>query len=276
VNDYLVQHFPNITDYSFTANVEKEFDDIAAGKKKWDAMIGNFYGAFHEKVLVTGTLDRANTNRDLGIDPKTGKKLFVRLGRFGPIAQIGETIEGSEEKPQFASLRKGQFLESITYEEALELFKLPREIGLLEEKPMIVAIGRFGPYIKHDNKFYSIPKEDDPLEITEARGLEIVFAKRKADAEKLIKSFDENPDVKVLNGRWGPYIAAGKKNVKIPKDKDPASLTLEECLTLAENAPEKKGRFARKTETSVAIPAKTTKPKKAAAKPKTKAKKKKE
>jgi DNA topoisomerase I len=271
VNDYLVQHFPNITDYSFTANVEKEFDDIAAGKKKWDSMIGNFYGAFHDKVVATGTLERANTNRDLGIDPKTGKKLFVRLGRFGPIAQIGETIEGSEEKPQFASLRKGQFLESITYEEALELFKLPREIGMLEDKPMIAAIGRFGPYIKHENKFYSIPKEDDPLEINEARGLEIVLAKRKADAEKLIKSFDENSDVKVLNGRWGPYIAAGKKNVKIPKDKDPASLTLEECLALAENAPERKGRFARKTTAPPAAPVKTAK----VAKPKKKAAKKK-
>ncbi|MFL5730503.1 MAG: type I DNA topoisomerase [Cytophagaceae bacterium] len=263
VNDYLVQHFPNITDYSFTANVEKEFDDIAAGKKKWDAMISNFYGAFHDKVVATGTLERANTNRDLGIDPKSGKKLFVRLGRFGPIAQIGETVEGSDEKPQFASLRKGQFLESITYEEALELFKLPREIGLLEEQPMVVAIGRFGPYIRHDGKFYSIPKEDDPLEISDARGIEIILAKRKADAEKLIKSWDENPDVKVLNGRWGPYIAAGKKNVKIPKDRDPKSLTLEECLTLAENAPEKKGRFARKTTTPAATPVKAAKPAKA-------------
>jgi DNA topoisomerase I len=272
VNDYLVQHFPNITDYSFTANVEKEFDDIAAGKEKWDKMIGNFYGAFHDKVVATGTLDRANTSRDLGIDPKTGKKLFVRLGRFGPIAQIGETVEGSDEKPQFASLRKGQFLESITFEEALELFKLPRELGLLEEKPMVAAIGRFGPYIRHDGKFYSIPKEDDPLEISEARGIEIILAKRKADAEKLIKSWDENPDVKVLNGRWGPYIAAGKKNVKIPKDRDPKSLTLEECLTLAENAPEKKGRFARKAATPApaAAPAKKVK-----AKVKTKAKKKK-
>jgi DNA topoisomerase-1 len=263
VNDYLVLHFPKITDYSFTANVEKEFDEIAAGTKKWNKMIGDFYGAFHKTVEHTGTLERQNTSRELGIDPKSGKKMIVRLGRFGPIAQIGETVEGSDEKPRFASLRKGQFLESITFEDALELFKLPREIGLLEDKPMIVAIGRFGPYIKHDNKFYSIPKEDDPLEISETRGKELIAAKRKADAEKLIKAWDENPDVKVLNGRWGPYIAAGKKNVKIPKDREPASLTLEECLALAENAPERKGRFGRFAKKAAAVtpPAKEKKTK---------------
>jgi DNA topoisomerase I len=269
VNDYLVLHFPKITDYSFTANVEKEFDEIAAGRKKWNKMIGDFYGAFHKTVEHTGTLERQNTSRDLGIDPKSGKKMIVRLGRFGPIAQIGETVEGSEEKPRFASLRKGQFLESITFEDALELFKLPREIGLLEDKPMIVAIGRFGPYIKHDNKFYSIPKEDDPLELSDLRGKELIAAKRKADAEKLIKAWDENPDVKVLNGRWGPYIAAGKKNVKIPKDREPASLTLEECLALAEAAPERKGRFGRFAKKAAPAPVKKEKPKpakKAAAK----------
>ena len=260
VNDFLCLHFPNITDYSFTATVEKEFDEIASGKKKWDKMIENFYGAFHKKVETTETIDRSsvNTSRELGIDPRSGKKLIVRLGRFGPIAQIGEVVEGSDEKPQFASLRKGQFIESLTLEEALELFKLPRESGVFESLPMTVAIGRFGPYIRHDGKFYSLGKEDDPLEVTEARCQEIILAKRKADAEKLIKEFMGNDEVKVLNGRWGPYIAAGKKNVKIPKDKDPKSLTLDECLALAEAAPEKKGRFGRaaKTTTTEAKPAK--------------------
>ncbi len=260
VNDFLCLHFPNITDYSFTANVEKEFDEIASGKKKWDKMIGSFYKSFHEKVETTGSIERSsvNTSRELGTDPKTGKKLIVRLGRFGPVAQIGETVEGSEEKPLFASLRKGQFIESITLEEALELFKLPREVGAFESMPMTVAIGRFGPYIKHDSKFYSLAKEDDPLEVTENRCQEIIQAKRKTDAERLIKEFAGNEEVKVLNGRWGPYIAAGKKNVKIPKDKDPKSLTLEECLALAEAAPEKKGRFGRAAKTTAAAtPAKT-------------------
>jgi len=267
VNDFLCQYFPNITDYSFTANVEKEFDEIASGKKKWDKMIGNFYKSFHETVETTETIDRStlSTSRELGVDPKTGKKIIVRLGRFGPIAQIGEVVEGSEEKPLFASLRKGQFIESLTLEEALELFKLPRVAGTFEDLPMTVAIGRFGPYIKHDNKFYSLGKEDDPMGITEERCQEIIVAKRKADSEKLIKDFVGNDEVKVLNGRWGPYIAAGKKNVKIPKDKDPKSLTLEECLALAEAAPEKKGRFGRAAKTTTTA-ATATKPAKTKAK----------
>lgn len=266
VTDFLVEHFPNVTSYSFTASVEKEFDEIAQGKKEWVKMIENFYGSFHEKVETTEAVDRSkvNTSRELGFDPQSGKKIIVRLGRFGPIAQIGETVEG-EEKPRFASLRKGQLIETITLEEALDLFKLPREVGTFEEKPMTVAIGRFGPYIKHDNKFYSLTKEDDPYSVGEPRCVELIEKKRKADAEKEIKLFPENPDVKILNGRWGPYIAAGTKNVKIPKDRDPKSLSLEECLDLAEKAPEKKGRFARKT------PAAKAAPEKKAAKPKAKA-----
>jgi DNA topoisomerase I len=246
VNDFLVQHFPNITDYSFTATVEKEFDEIANGKKTWNKMIEGFYSGFHSSVEETQNVDRASvgTSRYLGIDPKSGKNLIVRLGKFGPLAQIGETED--EEKPLFASLRKGQLMETITLEDALELFKLPREIGVYEEKPMTVAIGRFGPYIKHDNKFYSLGKDEDPLSIEEARAIEIIDTKRKVEAEREIKVFEENPEVKVLNGRFGPYIAVGKKNVKIPKDKDPKSLTLEECLDLAEKAPEKKGRFVKK------------------------------
>jgi DNA topoisomerase-1 len=185
------------------------------------------------------------SSRELGTDPKTGKPVIVRLGKFGPLAQIGETpTEDDEnaEKPQFASLRKGQFIESITLEEALELFKLPRDVGMFEDKKVVAAIGRFGPYIRHDGKFVSIPKGEDPLEINEARAIELIEAKRKADAEKFIKGFDEDPDMQILNGRWGPYIKAGKKNVKIPKDKEPKDLTYEECVALAEATPDKKGR----------------------------------
>ena len=251
VNDFLVDHFPNVTDYSFTANVEKEFDEISSGKIEWNKMIGDFYGDFHTKVETTENIDRSEvgSSRELGVDPKSGKKIIVRLGRFGPLAQIGETPDPEDkeaEKPQFASLRKGQFIENITLEEALELFKLPREVGNFEDLPMIVAIGRFGPYVKHDGKFCSLGKELDPHTITSDEAIEVIKAKREADANKFIKVFDENPDIQVLNGRWGPYIKAGKKNVKIPKDKVPEELTLAECVELAEKAPEKKGRGRKK------------------------------
>lgn len=245
VTDFLVEHFPNVTNYSFTAEVEKEFDDIAQGIMQWDKMIGNFYKEFHTKVEETESIERSSVpnSKELGTDPKTGKKVIARLGKYGPLVQIGD--EEDEEK-QFSSLRKGQFIESITLEEALELFKLPREVGQFEDKPIQAAIGRFGPYIKHDNKFVSIPKEDDPYTIGEDRAIELIKAKREADANKYIKTFEENSDVQVLNGRYGPYIKVGRKNVKIPKDKKPEELTLEECLELAEKTPAKKGRGGRK------------------------------
>lgn len=241
VNDFLVDHFENILDYHFTAEVEKEFDDIAHGKKEWDKMIDKFYGSFHSEVEETASIDRSEvkSQRELGVDPNTGRKVIVRLGRYGPIAQIGDAEDGTEEKPKFASLRKGQFIENISLEDALELFKLPRQIGEFEGEVITVNIGRFGPYVLHNKKFVSIPKEEDPYTIEEARAIELIEAKRKADAEKFIKGFDENPDVQILNGRWGPYIKVGKKNVKIPKDKEPKSLTLEECLELAEKTPAK-------------------------------------
>ncbi|MFN3404672.1 MAG: type I DNA topoisomerase [Cytophagaceae bacterium] len=272
VNDFLMQFFPNITDYSFTANVEKEFDEIASGLKKWEKMLEVFYSAFHKKVEKTSEIERSqvNTSKELGIHPVTGEKVIARLGRFGPLVQIGEADEETGKKPQFASLRKGQLIETLTLEDALELFKLPRDIGSYEGKTMTVAIGRFGPYIRHDNKFYSIPKIDDPLEIEEQRGIELIEAKRKADAEKVIKEFKENDEVKVLNGRWGPYIAVGKKNVKIPKGREPQSITLEEAIEWAKDVPEKKGRFgAKKTEAAPAAKktvAKKTVTKKAATK----------
>lgn len=242
VNDFLVEHFPNIVDYSFTATVEEEFDKIANGKNNWQQMIEEFYNPFHEKVIKTAEVERPQ-GRELGVDPATGKKVFARLGRFGPLVQIGESSdEEGAEKPKFASLLSDQLLEKITLEDALELFKLPREVGSYEDKPITVAIGRFGPYVKHDGKFASLNKEDDPHTIDKERAIELIEAKRKADAERFITVFDENPDIQVLNGRYGPYIKAGKKNVKIPKGTDPKSLTLAQCLELAEKTPEKKGR----------------------------------
>lgn len=244
VNDFLVDHFPNVIDFSFTATVEKEFDEIAQGHKNWSDMIGSFYGGFHEKVESTESMERSEVgrSRELGADPDSGKPVIAKLGKFGAMVQIGEYDEESEEKPKFASLRTGQFIESITLEDALELFKLPRVVGLYEDKEMVAAIGRFGPYVRHDGKFVSLGKEIDPLQVTADQAIELIEAKRKADAEKFIKSFDENPEVQVLNGRWGPYIKFGRKNVKIPKGKEPISLTYEECVELAEKTPEKKGR----------------------------------
>ena len=246
VNDFLTEYFSNVLDYSFTAEVEKEFDEIAQGQKEWINMLDSFYNQFHPKIKSTEEVDRTDiqNDRELGDDPKTGLPVIARLGRFGPMVQIGRT--DGEEKPKYSSLRKGQFIETITLEDALELFKLPREVGEYEGEEVVAAVGRFGPYIRHQGKFVSLTKEDDPLTVDIDRAIELIDAKRKLDAEKYIKVFDENPDVQVLKGRYGPYIKAGKKNVKIPKDKQPEELTLEECLTLAENTPEKKGRGGRK------------------------------
>ena len=246
VNDFLTEYFGEVMDYSFTAEVEKEFDDIAQGKKGWEAMLDEFYKQFHPKIESSANIDRTTiqNDRQLGEDPKTGLPVIARLGKFGPMVQIGNTED--EEKPKYASLQKGQFIETITLEEALELFKLPRKVGEYEGEEMIAAIGRFGPYVRHKDKFYSLGREDDPMTVGEKRAVELIEEKRKAEANKYIKVFDENPDIQVLNGRYGPYIKAGKKNVKIPKDKVPAELTLEECVTLAENAPEKKGRGGKK------------------------------
>jgi DNA topoisomerase I len=247
VNDFLVEHFPDITDYSFTSEIEREFDDIATGKLGWKKMLDDFYQPFHKKVKSTEQIERssAGKNRELGVDPKTGKNVYAKLGKFGAYVQLGENPDDNGgEKPKFASLRPGQFIENITIEEALELMKMPRQMGNFEDKPIVVAIGRFGPYVQHDKKYVSIPKDDDPYTITLERCIELIENKRISDANKTIKAFDGH-DIQILNGRFGPYIKAGKKNVKIPKGKKPEELTLEECITLAENAPEKKGRFGR-------------------------------
>ena len=248
VNDFLVEHFPDITDYSFTSEIEQEFDEIAAGKLKWKKMIADFYKPFHIKVSTTEKVERSSVGRarELGVDPKTGKNVYAKLGKFGAYVQIGENPDDNGgEKPKFASLRPGQFIENVTLADAMELFKMPRDMGMFEDKPVVIGIGRFGPYVLHDKKYTSIPKDLDPYTIPLEKAIELIEAKRVADANKMIKTFDENPDIQILNGRFGPYIKAGKKNVKIPKDREPASLTLEECVTLAENAPERKGRWGR-------------------------------
>lgn len=276
VTDFLLEHFEGIMDYGFTADVEKQFDEIAEGQRKWNKMIETFYKTFHSNVVDTlENADRASGERELGKDPKTGKKLIVRIGRFGPMAQIGDSE--AEEKPQFASLLPTQNLETITFEEALDLFKLPREVGEYKGEKMIAAIGRFGPYIRYGSLFASLKKADgdDPMTIDYDRAVEVVEAKIKAEKEKYIKTFEENKDVQVLNGRYGPYIKHGKKNIKIPKDKDPKSLTLEECLKLSAEAPDKKGGRAKAAPKKTAAKKSTTAKKKPAAKKKTTPKKKK-
>jgi len=276
VNDFLVEHFPDITDFSFTSEIEQEFDEIADGKLNWKKMIADFYSPFHKKVSITEKVERSSVgkNKELGVDPKTGKNVYAKLGKFGAYVQIGENPDDNGgEKPKFASLRPGQFIENITLADAMELFKMPRDLGLFEDLPVVVAIGRFGPYVLHDKKFVSIPKDIDPYTIPSDKAIELIEAKRIADANRIIKTFDENPDIQVLNGRFGPYIKAGKKNVKIPKGKEPASLTLEECLALEAATPEKRGRFGFAKKTTAVEPPKKTAAKKAPAK-KTAAKKK--
>lgn len=237
VNDFLVQHFQNIVDYNFTATVEKQFDEIAQGLQEWTNMIHSFYKPFHKDVENTiENADRANATRELGNDPESGKPISVKIGRYGPYVQIGENDENSEEKPRYASLRPGQMVETLTLEQALDLFKMPKKVGLFEDKEVTIGIGRFGPYIRHNNVFTSIGKEDDPYTIDLERSIELINLKREKDANKLIKSFEENELVKVLNGRWGPYIAYGKQNIKIPKGTDAAALTFEDILKLAGGA----------------------------------------
>ena len=248
VNDFLVQHFQGIVDFNFTASVEKQFDEIAQGLKEWTDMIRSFYTPFHKEVESTiETANKATGERELGMHPESGKKVSVRIGRYGPFVQVGENAndEDKDYKPLYASLRTGQSIETITLEESLELFKLPKKVGIFEDKEMTVAIGRFGPYIKHNSSFYSLPKEIDPLDVTEEKAIELIGEKRRKDAEKLIKAFDQDPTLKVLNGRWGPYIEFGKLNIKIPKDKEPLSLTFEDCKALAavaEKEPKKAGK----------------------------------
>ena len=240
VNDFLVGQFPNIIDYSFTANIEKELDEIADGKMQWDQMINGFYTNFHPDVENTSNISKSDIGalRLLGQDPESGKNIYARLARFGPCVQMGELED--EEKPRFSSLRKDQLIETITLDDALELFKMPRPVGEYEGVLIEANIGRYGPYVRHGNKFYGLGEDDDPLTVTESRAIELIEAKRKEDASRIIKSFEENEDFQILKGKWGPYLKAGKKNVKLPKEKKPEELTYEECVELAEKAPAKK------------------------------------
>ena len=248
VTDYLVDNFDEIMDYNFTASVEAEFDDIADGKLIWNEMIDKFYRPFHSKVEnATQNSERSKGERILGTDPKTGKQVSVKIGRFGPVAQLGEgTTDGEGEKPQFSSLRAGQHIENITLEDALELFKLPRDLGEYEHKKVTVSIGRFGPYIRHDNKFVSLGKEDDPYEVILARAIELIDAKRDKDDKAVIRLFNEEPELRVLNGRWGAYISYKKGNYKIPKKVDAEKLTLEDCMKIISESPEPKSKRAKK------------------------------
>lgn len=270
VTDFLTEYFPEILNYNFTADVEKEFDSIADGKIKWTLAIDKFYKKFHPIVEDTmKNSERQVGERILGTDPTSGRQLSVKIGKYGPLAQIGTAEE--EEKPIFASLRKEQSIESISLEEALELFKLPRQAGEFEGSIMTVAIGRFGPYIRHDGAFYSLPKTDDPMEVSTERAIEIIQEKRETEKNRIIKTLGENGEIQVLNGRFGPYFTCDKINYKIfPKGTDPATLTLERCQELIAAQPDagaKKKPFGRK-----ATAAKTETKPKAKAKPKTKPK----
>ena len=249
VNDFLVNHFDGVLDYGFTAGVEKEFDQVAEGNKKWNDMIQNFYGDFHLKVEdVIGNVEKSTGERLVGEDPVSGKNVYVRIGPFGPMVQLGEKQEEEDApKPKFASLMKGQSIQTITLEEALDLFKLPRTIGEFDGKEVVASVGRFGPYLRYDGKFTSIQKDDgdDPLTIEIDRAIELIKIKIQADKDRLISNFDGNPLVQVLNGRYGLFIQVtppkGKKiNVKIPKDLEPKELTREKCLELMENQPKSK------------------------------------
>jgi len=235
VNQYLVTNFPDIVDYQFTATVEKDFDEIAEGRLVWNKMISSFYAPFHKTVdKAIASTEKVKGERDLGIDPDTGKRICVKLARFGPIVQLGETENESGEKPRFAGLRKGQSMETITLNDALDLLKFPRLIGRYQDDDITAAIGRFGPYLLHQKKFYSLPAAIDPLTVTEAKAIEIMLAKQEKDRLSVIRTFDEDENVIIKNGRFGPYIAFGKANVPIPKKTDPATLSLEDCRQLSE------------------------------------------
>ena len=248
VNDFLTANFPDIMDYNFTANVEKDFDDVAEGNKEWTSLIRQFYTDFDP--LVTRAMEERNElrvgERELGIDPKSGKVVKVRIGRYGPMVQIGTAEE--EEKPLFATLPKDKSMASITLDEALELFKLPRTLGEYEGKPVVANTGRFGPYINHDKKFVSIPKGEDPLEISLERAIELILSKREAEEKSHLKTFDEEPELEIRAGRFGPYIAYKGKNYKIPKAQaeHAAELTLEECRKIIETPAPSKTKTTRK------------------------------
>ena len=250
VNDFLTEYFPDILNYNFTANVEQQFDDIAEGKTVWNDEIDHFYKLFHPVVesALALRLEHKVGERVLGTDPKSGRPVSVKIGRFGPLVQIG-TPEDTE-KPLFASLLKGQSMSTITLEEALKLFDLPRTLGDFEGKTVVVGIGRFGPYIRHDGKYVSLPKEFTPQGVSLEDAIMLIQQKREQESQRFIKKFDEDDELELLNGRFGPYIAYKKKNYKLPKGSEPASLTFADCMKIVEDAdkaPAKKKPARKKT-----------------------------
>jgi DNA topoisomerase-1 len=261
VNGFLTEHFNDILDFNFTASVEEQFDQIAQGQEVWTEMLGRFYSEFHPHLKeVEENSERASGERALGEDPKSGKPIIARIGRYGPMIQIGITED--EEKPRFASLRKGQSIDTISLEDALELFKLPRNLGEYLGEKIESNIGRFGPYVRYKTTFASIKEEDgdDPMTIELERAVEIMEAKLEADKNKYIKVLDEEkPVIEILNGKYGPYLKSGRRNFKLPKDTEkPEDLSRAECLVIMEEA--KKKAPAKKA------PAKKTAAKKTAAK----------
>lgn len=237
VNQFLVRYFSDIVDYGFTADVEKQFDEIAQGEIKWNTMIQHFYGPFHHQVESTAqNSEKVSGERLLGKDPVSGQPIYVKLGRFGPVIQKGDSK--GEDKPAFAGLKKGVSMEDVTLEQALEMFKLPRVVGKHDGKDITAAVGRFGPYLRFDGKFVSIPKTDDPVSISLERAVELINSKAEAERQKVIKTFAEEPALQVLNGRYGPYISFENKNYKIEKGTDASSLTIEDCRRIiAEEKP---------------------------------------
>lgn len=239
VTDFLMEYFDQIMDYNFTAKVEAEFDEIAEGKRVWTEMIDEFYQPFHEKIdNALKNSEKTKGERLLGSDPVSGKPVYVKIGRFGPIAQLGKAIPDSdEEKPQFASLRSGQHLETITLDDALELFKMPRDLGDFENKKVTIGIGRFGPYVRHNNLFVSLAKTDDPYSVDLDRAIELIEQKREKDRNSVLRVFEQDPELRILNGRWGPYLSYKKTNVRLPKGKKAEDLTFEECIEMVSKAP---------------------------------------
>lgn len=253
VNDFLIEYFPDILDYNFTASVEKQFDEIAEGDKQWTAILKTFYKKFHpsvENTLAAKTAHKAG-ERILGTDPVSGKQVSVKIGRFGPVAQIGTAED--EEKPRFAQVKKEMSIETITLEEALELFKLPRTLGEYEGKNVVVGAGRFGPYIQNNGLYASLPKTMDPMTVTLEEAIELLQKKQEAEAQKHIKKFEEEPELEILNGRYGPYIAYKGSNYKIPKDIIPQDLSLQACLEIVKLQSDKETGKSKRT-------AKVTKP----------------
>ena len=258
VNDFLIEHFPDVLDYNFTANVEKEFDRVADGEMLWTDTLHKFYDLFHPIVLKVSAAktELKVGERALGMDPASGKPVSVKIGRFGPFVQIGSAED--EEKPRFASLMQEQSLETIQLDEALRLFDLPRTVGQLDNKPVVAAIGRFGPYLKFNNTFTTIPKNFNPYHITIEEAEKLIQEKQKRDANKQIKSFPEDKNLQILNGRFGPYISYNKTNYKIPKGKVPAEMSFEDVMKIIKETPEKpEKQKAKKMQKPKKAPAKT-------------------